>query len=227
GLGTRMRPITNSMPKALVVVDGKPLLQQALEHVKRYGIGDVIINVHHFPGLIVDFLRGHDNFGLEITISDESDELLETGGGVKKASWFFNDGEPFLVRNVDVISDLDLSQMARIHTATHPLATLAVRDRETSRYFLFDEQVNLCGWENRKTGERRICREIVKERPLAFSGIQIIQPELFPLITEEGKFSLTELYLRLAGEHLIRGYLDSGSVWRDIGKVESSYTIIH
>ena len=218
GLGTRLRPVTNSIPKALVVVDGKPLLQQALEHVKRYGIRDVIINVHHFPGQIIDFLIAHDYFGLEIIISDESNELLETGGGVRNAAWFFSEREPFLVRNADVISDLDLSRMARFHNATHPLATLAVRNRETSRYFLFDEKSTLCGWENRETGERQISREIDEERPLAFSGIQILQPDIFPLMTETGKFSLKDLYVRLASDHLIKGFMDTGSVWRDIGR---------
>ena len=221
GLGVRLRPITNSMPKALVVVDGKPLLQHALEHIKRYGIHDVIINVHHFPRQIEDFLRVNDNFGLSIVISDESDELLETGGGVKKAAWFFSDGEPFVVRNVDILSDLDLNLMMRFHRTEAPLATLAVRDRETSRYFLFDKENTLCGWENRKTEERRISRECGALRNFAFSGIQILQPDIFPLITESGKFSLTDLYIRLASNHPIKGFIDTSLVWRDIGKIGS------
>ena len=221
GLGVRLRPITNTMPKALVVVDGKPLLQHALEHIKRYGIHDVIINVHHFPRQIEDFLRVNDNFGLSIVISDESDELLETGGGVKKAAWFFSDGEPFVVRNVDILSDLDLNLMMRFHRTEDPLATLAVRDRETSRYFLFEKENTLCGWENRKTEERRISRECGALRNFAFSGIQILQPDIFPLITESGKFSLTDLYIRLASNHPIKGFIDTSLVWRDIGKIGS------
>jgi len=221
GLGVRLRPITNTMPKALVVVDGKPLLQHALEHVKRYGIQDVIINVHHLPRQIEDFLGVNDNFGLSIVISDESDELLETGGGVKKAAWFFSDGEPFVVRNVDILSDLDLNLMMRFHRTEDPLATLAVRDRETSRYFLFEKENTLCGWENRKTEERRISRECGALRNFAFSGIQILQPDIFPLITESGKFSLTDLYIRLASNHPIKGFIDTSLVWRDIGKIGS------
>jgi len=218
GLGTRLQPVTNSIPKALVMVDGKPLLQHALEHVKRFGIHDVIVNVHHFPGQIVDFLAAHDNFGLEIAISDESDELLETGGGVKKASWFFQDGEPFLVRNVDLLSDLNIERLLESHLEREALATLVVRDRLTSRYLLFDQTMQLCGWENRKTGERLNYREEKEMIPLAFSGIQVINPEIFPLITERGKFSLINLYLRLATNHSIRGTLDEASYWKDVGK---------
>ncbi|MBE0647269.1 MAG: nucleotidyltransferase family protein [Bacteroidales bacterium] len=218
GLGTRLRPVTNSIPKALVVAEGKPLLQHALEHIKRYGIRDVIINVHHFAAQIRDFLKANDDFGLSVTISDESDELLETGGGLKKASWFFSDGKPFLVRNVDILSDLDIWQMAEIHKLENPLATLAVRNRLTSRYFLFNKQNRLCGWENHKTGEKRMSREGEDTTPFAFSGIQILQPEIFSWITETGRFSLTDLYLRLATDHLIKGYIDNGLVWRDIGK---------
>ncbi len=220
GLGTRLRPITNSIPKALVVVDGKPLLQHALEHVKRYGIRDVIINVHHFPEKILEFLRLNDNLGMTITISDESDELLETGGGVKKASWFFRDVEPFVVRNVDILSDLDLNKMMRFHRYESPLATLAVRERETSRYFLFDKKNTLYGWENRKTGEQRISREGDDIRSLAFSGIQILHPDIFSWMTESGKFSLTDLYIRLASDHLIKGFVDTSPVWEDIGKLK-------
>jgi len=221
GLGTRLRPVTHSMPKALVVVEGKTLLQHALEHLKRYGIREVIVNVHHFPDQILEFLSGNNNFGMRIAISDESDELLETGGGVKKASWIFNDIEPFIVRNVDILSDLDLSKMMRFHRYESPLATLAVRDRETSRYFLFDEKSRLSGWENRSTGERRISREGSVLTGHAFSGIQILQPDIFPLMTETGKFSLTDLYLRLASDHIIKGFIDTGLIWKDIGKVES------
>jgi len=213
GLGTRLRPITNSIPKALVVVDGKPLLQHALEHIKRYGIRDVIINVYHFPVQIVDFLRSNDNFGLTIAISDESDELLETGGGVEKAAWFFNDGKPFVVRNVDVISNLDIRKMNRYHQAKQSLATLAVRKRESERYFLFDDRMQLCGWENTRTGMKRIIREADSQTSFAFNGIQILNPEVFPLIEEKGKFSLTELYLRLGAIHPIIGFQDKGESW--------------
>jgi len=221
GLGTRLRPLTESMPKALVEVEGKPLLQHALEHVKRYGIRDVIVNVHHFPSQIRDFLRANDNFGIKISISDESDELLETGGGLKKASWFFNDDNPFVVRNVDILSNLDLHAMARNHSLEKPLATLAIRNRNTSRYFLFNDTKRLCGWENIKTGEKRVSLECEELTPYAFSGIQILQPEIFSFITETGRFSLTDLYIRLAACHLIKGYMDNALEWRDIGKIEN------
>jgi len=220
GLGTRLRPITNSIPKALVLVDGKPLLQHALEHLKQFGIKDVIINVHHFPEQIIGFLEKHDNFDMEIAISDESDELLETGGGLQKASWFFQDGEPFLVRNVDVLSDLNIERLLKSHIEGEALATLVVRDRITSRYLLFDQTMQLCGWENRKTGERLNSRNEEEIIPLAFSGIQIIDPEIFSLITERGTFSLITLYLRLATNHPVRGYLDDASYWKDVGKLE-------
>lgn len=218
GFGTRLKPITDSRPKALVEVGGKTLLEHALSHVKANGIRKVIINVHHFPALIIEFLRDHDYFGLDISISDESDDLLETGGGMKKASWFFNDGFPFLVRNVDVLSDLDLSAIADFHHRRHALATLAVRDRTTSRYFLFDEQMCLAGWENLGNRERRISRTAGPLHPFAFSGIQIVSPSIFPLITETGRFSLTELYLRLSKDNIISGYQEMHSSWKDAGK---------
>lgn len=221
GLGTRLRPLTDSIPKALVEADGKPLLQHALEHLKRFGITDVIINVHHFAGKILEFLEVQGNFGMNIVISDESGELLETGGGVKKAAWFLDNGIPFVVRNVDILSDLDLTRMLHFHQIENPIATLAVRARATSRYFLFDDQNTLCGWENVKTGEKRICREADQLHPLAFSGIQILQPEIFSWITETGKFSLTEMYLRLTSHHLIKGFIDQSPVWKDAGKKKS------
>ncbi|MCK9424017.1 MAG: nucleotidyltransferase family protein [Bacteroidales bacterium] len=218
GFGTRLRPITDTRPKALVEVGGKTLLEHALTHLKVNGIREVIINVHHFPALIVEFLRDHDNFGLDISISDESDELLDTGGGMKKTSWFFDDGSPFIVRNVDVLSDLDLSGIADFHHRKNALATLAVRERATARYFLFDEQMCLAGWENQSTGERRISRASGPLKPFAFSGIQIVNPAIFPMITETGRFSLTGLYLRLSEDHIISGYLEMHSSWKDAGK---------
>ncbi len=218
GLGTRLRPVTNSIPKALVVVDGKPLLQHALEHLKQYGINDVIINVHHFAEQVISFVERHDDFDMEISFSDESDELLETGGALLKASGFFQDA-PFLVRNVDILSDLNIEKLLKSHKERAGLGTLVVRDRQTSRYLLFDNTMQLCGWENRKTGEEITCREGDELIPLAFSGIQVLNPEIFPQITERGKFSLIDLYLRLATTQPIYGYLDYDSAWRDIGKL--------
>ena len=218
GLGTRLRPLTNTLPKALVVTAGKTLLEHAICHLKLHGIRELIINVHHFPGMIAEFLAAHDNFGCSITISDETDALLETGGGLKKAAWFFNDGDPFIVRNVDILSDLDMTTMLDFHRKAETMVSLAVRERETSRYLLFNETMQLSGWENRSTGERKITRPCERYQSFAFSGIQILSPGIFPLITETGKFSLTELYLRLSAVQTITGFLDRSQVWKDAGK---------
>lgn len=219
GLGTRLRPITDTIPKALVKVDGHTLLEGAIRHLADYGVKEIIINVHHFADQVLRYLDQNKNFGLNITISDEKDQLLDTGGGLKKTSWFFAGREPFFVRNVDIISDLDLNSMMEYHLQSYALATLAVRKRETSRYFIFNPDYRLCGWTNQKTGEKILSSESSGNfEMLAFSGIQVVSPEIFTLISEEGKFSLTTLYLRLAKDHLIKGFLDKGSVWRDVGK---------
>ena len=219
GLGTRLRPLTDKIPKALVEVNGITLLEHSVNHLKKYRINQVIINVHHFAEQIIGYLGRMNNFGMEITISDESGELLDTGGGLKKAAWFFKEGLPFIVRNVDVLSDLDLNKLVLHHFQKNGLATLVMRERETSRYFLFDEELQLCGWENTKTGETRITIPVSTGlKQLAFSGIQIIDPKIFDLITETGKFSLTEMYLRLSTEQKIIGYVDRESLWFDAGK---------
>ncbi len=219
GLGTRLKPFTDSHPKALFVVDGKTLLEHAVFHLKTAGIHSLIINVHHFADQIVEFIHLNENFGLNISISDETGALLETGGGVKNAAWFFEGCQSALIRNVDILSDLDLNGMAKFHRSANSLATLAVRNRPTSRYFLFDDQMNLCGWENRKTGERRLVRETSSNSAFAFSGIQILDTGIFPKISEDGKFSLTDLYLRLAKTEKIAGYLEDGIVWEDAGQI--------
>ena len=219
GLGTRLKPLTDAIPKALVKVNGATLLEQSLHHLKKSGINQIIINVHHFAGQIIDYLKMNRDFGMEITLSDESGELLDTGGGLNKASWFFNDPEPFFVQNVDVISNLDLQKVVAYHIEKNSLATLVVKERETSRYFLFDDELNLCGWENVKTGEKIISKQAeTATRLLAFSGIQVIDPEIFKYISEAGKFSLTGMYLRLSSEHKIAGFIDKDSFWADAGK---------
>jgi N-acetyl-alpha-D-muramate 1-phosphate uridylyltransferase len=218
GLGTRLRPVTEKIPKALVEVDGRTLLEHSIAHLRGAGIQDVIINVHHFAGQVMDFLEVHNFFGMNISISDETGGLLETGGGLKKAAWFFSGCESAVVRNVDIISDLDLEEMNRFHLQNRVVATLAIRKRATRRYFLFDDGDVLSGWENKTTCERVVTREAQSYTELAFSGIQIIDPAIFPLITEDGKFSLTEMYLRLSRSHVIMGYRDESSVWRDAGK---------
>lgn len=239
GLGTRLRPFTDNHPKALYEYKGTALLEHAVNHLKSAGIAEIIINVHHFADQIVAFLDENDNFGCSITISDETGELLETGGGMKKAAHLLTDGD-FIVRNADIISDLDLVKLVSAHKTSEALVTLAVRQRETSRYFLFDDDFRLCGWKNLKTGIVRIVggdysfrqetdgevasHGVQQLSGFAFSGIQVINPRIFPLISETGKFSLTDLYLRLAGDQLIQGFLDDGTVWKDIGtaNVEAS-----
>jgi len=219
GLGTRLKPLTDVKPKALLEINGTTLLEMAVAHLVQAGVKEIIVNVHHFADQVIDFLKQKENFGVDITVFDESGQLLDTGGGLKKAADFFGDGRPFIVRNVDLVSDLDFSKMMGFHLMHSPLATLAVRNRETSRYFLFDDSDQLAGWTNTKTGETLQSREsrgVI--RKLAFSGIQIIDPKIFPLITEEGKFSLTGLYLRLAKNEKIICYEDNFSKWKDIGK---------
>jgi len=220
GLGTRLRPITYTIPKALVKTNGRTLLEGAIRHLADYGVKEIIINVHHFADKIISYLDQNKNFGLDISISDESDHLLDTGGGLKKVSGFFTDGRPFFVRNVDIISDLNLRHLMEYHIQSQAIATVVVRKRETSRYFLFDHDHRLCGWTNLRTGERILSFEPSGDPGmLAFSGIQVLNPEIFSLITENGKFSLTSLYIRLAKYHLIKGYLDTESIWKDAGSL--------
>ena len=219
GLGTRLKPFTDAHPKALYEVDGKTLLEHSLVHLKSAGISEVIINVHHFAGQITGFLRQHENFGLNITVSDETGELLDTGGGVKNASWFFTGDENTVIRNVDILSDLDLVAMEALHRESHALATLAVRDRKTSRYLLFDREMQLCGWTNISTGGLKIARNTTGVSPFAFSGIQVVSPEIFSWVTEQGRFPLMDVYLRLAAEQKIIGYRDEGRIWKDVGRI--------
>ena len=218
GLGTRLFPLTSDRPKALVEVAGKTLLQRAIEKVSSAGYNDLIINVHHFGDQIVKFLDQNNNFGLSISISDERDQLLDTGGGILKAAQWLDGDEPFLVYNVDVLSNIDLSLFRKYHQDRGGLATLAVRNRQTARFFVFDESMQLAGWQNIKSGEEIISRDCSDISLLAFSGIQLIEPKIFNLITETGSFSIIPLYLRLSAVHQIFGYLDNSSLWMDLGK---------
>lgn len=223
GLGTRLRPITDTIPKALVEINGKTLLEHSIDHLKLFDVKEIIVNVHHFSDQIISFLKKKKNFGLAIEVSDERDQLLDTGGGFKKASPFFEGGEPFVVRNVDVLSNMDLGAMLSFHKKHKPVATLAVRNRETSRYMLFNERWELIGWTNVSTGEKKLSRKEYKRMyPLAFSGIQVLDPSIIPLITEEGRFSLIAMYLRLCRENRICAYTDNDSFWFDAGKREEN-----
>ncbi len=219
GLGTRLYPYTADRPKALVEVAGKTLLERAIEKVSAAGFTEIVINIHHFGQQIIDFLEQKQNFGLQISISDERDQLLDTGGGIKKAARFLSEGgQPFLVYNVDVLSSIDLRELLNWHQQKGGLATLCVRKRDTARYFVFDREMRLSGWRNISSGEERIVRHAEQMENFAFSGIHILDPAIFMLITEEGKFSMVELYLRLAASQPIYGFHDTSNLWMDLGK---------
>lgn len=220
GLGTRFKPWTDAHPKALAVINGKSLLQRNIEFLQQYGIDKVVVNVHHFADQITDALTTNKGWGSTITISDERDAVLETGGGLKKAAPLF-DNAPIVIINVDILTDMDLGAMIRFHETAAPLATLAITNRITSRYFLFDEENVLCGWQNTKTAEQKISRYVNPLIPKAFSGIHIIEAALLPLIKQEGKFSMVDVYLDLATQHIIKGYDHSYSKFLDVGKPEA------
>jgi NDP-sugar pyrophosphorylase family protein len=207
GLGTRLRPLTNDRPKALVDVAGRTLLEITLARLRQFGVHDVIINVHHFADSVIEYVRANGNFGMHVEISRE-EILLDTGGGMKKAGWFLKGEEPFVVHNVDVISTIDLARMLQFHKDNRALATLAVHDRKTSRPLLFDDQLRLRGRAEPGTG-------------LAFSGIHILSPRILDLIEEEGVFSIITSYLSLAmrGEKILAFRADEYR-WRDLGKPE-------
>jgi NDP-sugar pyrophosphorylase family protein len=222
GLGTRLRPLTDNRPKALVEVAGRTMLEITLSRLRAFDVRQVIINVHHFGDMIVEYLKANDNFGMRIEVSCEK-VLLDTGGGLKKAAHFFlddSDGSdrPFILHNVDVISTIDLQRMVQFHTENKALATLAVQDRETSRYLLFDERSRLCG---RRSGGQKdeFSRPSRSVKALAFSGIHVISPRLFAMMDEEGAFSVITSYLRLAArEEQILAFRADEYYWRDIGR---------
>ncbi len=218
GLGTRLYPLTSDRPKALVEVAGRTLLQRAIERVRDAGYNDLVINIHHFGDQIISYLEANDNFGTAITISDEREGLLDTGGGILKAADWLNGEEPFLVYNVDVLSNIDLSLFRKYHLERGGVATLVVRDRSTARYLAFDESMQLSGWKNIQTGQEILSGNKPICNLLAFSGIQLIEPRIFKLITETGSFPIIQLYLRLAANHPIYGYNDQSSLWMDLGK---------
>lgn len=224
GLGTRLRPLTNDSPKALVTVGGRTLLELTLGRLRAFGVSEVILNVHHFADKIVEYLQANRNFGMRIEISRE-EVLLDTGGGLKKTAWFFLEAgesaqQPFIVHNVDVLSTVDLARMVRFHVEHNALATLAVQQRDSSRYLLFDEHGRLCG--------RRIDAEtewVVPAQPvhsLAFSGIHVLSPRIFSKMSEEGAFSIIPVYLHLAAQgEAIRAFCADESYWRDLGRPEN------
>lgn len=219
GLGTRLRPITDKTPKPLVQIKGKTLLEITIQKLIENDFDEIIINVHHLADQIISFLN-EKKFNARIEISDESKQLLDTGGGLKKASWFFDDGNPFLVYNVDIVSNLDLKKIYHTHQQNEVIATLAVSKRKTSRYFIFDEEGILSGWQNVKTNEQKITRNITSINKLAFSGIQVIDPELFKFFPEAEVFSIVDLYLTTSKLEKIKSYQHEDSHWYDVGNME-------
>jgi len=221
GLGTRLKPLSDKTPKALIKINEITLLERTITKLKQAGFDQIIVNVHHHANQIISFLNANNNFNIEIVISDEQDQLLDTGGGIKKTAWFFDDGKPFLIHNVDIVSDIDLNDLYHAHSSSDAIATLAVKERDSQRYFLFDEKNNLSGWENFKTGEYILTRHTSnKLEVLTFSGIHMVSPEIFNLITETGKFSIVPVYLRLSKDHIIKAYRHTGQ-WIDVGKIET------
>lgn len=222
GLGTRLKPYTDQKPKALIEIDGVPMLERIILKMKSIGIQHIVINLHHFPEQIVSFLKSKNFFDLQILFSYETESLLETGGGLKKAAPLFNHSEPVLVHNVDVLSTLDFSKMLDYHLKNKALATLFVQKRKSTRYFLFDKEFHLSGWENTITGEEiKTANAPESIEALSFCGIHILNPAIFNLITEAGKFSVVPLYLRLASKYPVFGYRDDNVSYLDIGKPES------
>jgi len=212
GLGTRLRPLTEDRPKALVTVAGRTLLEMAILRLRASGVRELIVNVHHYADMICEYLKANDDFGMRIEVSRE-DALLDTGGGLKKAGWFFLDcDEPFLVHNVDVMSGIDLGAMVRVHAEQGALATIAVQRRKTSRGLVFDASGRLLG----RAGEGD------EARAVGFAGIHVVSPRIFSELVEVGGFSIIDAYVRLAGMgEKIVGFEADGAYWRDLGRVES------
>ena len=221
GLGTRLKHLTEHTPKALVKAGDITLLEHVITKLKQAEVNEIIINVHHFYEQIIDFIQ-KNNFGIKICFSIEDEKLLDTGGGLKKASWFFDDNKPFFIHNVDVISDINLQEMLDVHLRENAMATLAVRNRITQRYFLFDATNRLCGRENLNTGE---CILLPNSPPktelnrLAFSGIHVVSPTIFEYMPSKDVFPITELYLNIP--HKIIAYQHDYGQWKDMGKIES------
>lgn len=221
GLGTRLKPLTDTMPKAMVPVNGKPLVQILIEKLKGIGVNEIVINVHHFAQQIIDFVEANNSFGINIKFSDETGMLLETGGGLKKAVRLFSDEQPILVHNVDILSNADLFSLYNNAETT----TLLVSQRDTQRYLLFDDTNRLIGWKNIATGEYKSPFSDIKERPsrgLAFSGIQVFHPSLLPLMDSwQGKFSIIDFYLSICDKVKIKGCFDPQLQLLDVGKLDS------
>lgn len=226
GLGTRLKPLTDHMPKALVPVAGKPMLEHVIGKLKAAGFDEIVINVHHFAEQIIEFLKKNHDFGIKIWISDETEMLLDTGGGIKEASSFFSGNEPFLVHNVDILSNTDLKSLYAYHSESGNDATLLVSPRKTVRYILFDGEDRLCGWVNKDTLQTKpegFVYQPAVQKEYAFSGIHVISPTLFNYMGENwsGKFSIMDFYLQTCREARIGGYAKEDLQLIDIGKPET------
>src|SRR5215210_4252627 len=223
GLGSRLKPWTDIHPKALAIVNGKSLLQLNIEYLQRYGIQEIVVNVHHFADQIIELIEKNDGWGSRIIISDEKEEVLETGGGFLKAASLLHNANPIVLMNVDILTDMNLQAMISYHQEKKPLATLATTNRETSRYFLFDHENNLCGWRNVKTGEERPLNYIMKEKKTAraFSGIHIVESRILSLIKQRGKFSIVDVYRELMQEEIIKSVEHAENRGIDVGKTGS------
>lgn len=225
GVGSRLKPLTDNTPKALIPVNGKPMLEHIILKLKNAGFDQIVINIHHLGGQIIDFLEANNNFGIQINISDERDYLLDTGGGIKKAARFLAGNEPFLVHNVDIFSDIDLKQLYNHHVETNPLATLLVSKRNTSRYLLFNKENKLCGWRNHETGEVKSFYpnfDPAQYNEYAFSGIHILSPKIFDSMEEwTGKFPIINFYLSICARTNIHAYPAEQLHLIDIGKPEA------
>lgn len=218
GLGTRLKPLTNTIPKAMVQLNGKPLLWHAIEKLKAAGIREIIVNVHHFSEQLIAYIE-NTNFEIPVSISDESDQLLDTGGGILKAKEFLKQSRHFMAFNVDIVSTVNLSQLIEFHKNNKAMATLVVRERSTSRYLFWDKNHQLTGWKNLQTNEEKIVGPTFhNSTPYAFSGIQLLSSEIFDQIEEDGKFSIIDLYLRLGKTASIKCFIDRSDFWIDLGK---------
>jgi NDP-sugar pyrophosphorylase family protein len=220
GKGTRLKPFTDSHPKALALVNGVPLLERNIKYLQSFGVTEFVINIHHFGEQIVEFLKKNNNFGAKIDISDEKDELLETGGGLVFAKKYLEKEENFLVMNADILTDLDISALVKFHETHQPLVSLAVSDRNSSRKLLFNDEMILRGWMNKNTGETKLAEFNNNFKELAFSGIHCINSSIFDKIKRRGKFSIMEEYLDLMFENNILGFQHEARLI-DVGRPES------
>ena len=221
GLGTRFKPWTDRHPKALAIVNGKSLLQRNIEYLQQYGIKDVVINVHHFADQIVEAVKENNGWGSNILISHETNEVLETGGGLLKAKDLLQTGQPFITLNADFLTNLNLNDLIAFHQQKKGLISFGITNRKSSRNFLFDEDNRLCGWMNNSAGEKKIAIDKPNLKPMAYSCVVVFEPAIFDLIPQKGKFSLVDTYLSLAAAHPIYGYDHTGDKLVDVGKPES------